>query len=191
MKKPDHDTFREWLQLEAEDDLSPERRGLLERHVDECPECQAEQRDLAHFRAVLTRGRLPVRADFRQSVLEALPATGWEARHPRTWSFPGAVALLLGILAAALFGLRSGHPSGSPVLGALSALAGFFRATLVAGLGLVHASWKGWGMVFGELFTSWSTLAAFAVLVTCLNLLLVSLVRRRPAGALARGVPRE
>ena len=192
MKKPDHDTFREWLHSEAEENFLPERRDLLERHLDECPECQAERRDLAHLGTVLTRGRLHVRADFRQSVLEALPAAGWEAHHPRTWSFPGAVVLLFGILAAALFGLRSGHPSGSPVLGALSALAGFFRATLVAGLGLVHASWKGWGMVFGELFNSWGTLAAFGVLVLCLNLLLLSLVRRRPAGALARGgVPRE
>jgi anti-sigma factor RsiW len=181
MNRPDHDTFREWLHHEAEGDLSPERRDRLERHLADCPECQAERRDLAHLGAVLTRGRLPVRADFRQSVLAALPAAGWEARHPRTWSFPGSVALLFGIIAAALFGLRSGPPSGSPVLGAVSALAGFFRATLVAGLGLVHASWKGWGMVFGELFTSWSTLAAFGVLVICLNLLLLSLVRRRPA----------
>jgi anti-sigma factor RsiW len=192
MNRPDHDTFREWLHHEAEGDLSPERRDRLERHLADCPECQAERRDLAHLGAVLTRGRLPVRADFRQSVLAALPATGWEARHPRTWSFPGSVALLFGVLAAALFGLRSGRPAGSPVLGAVSALAGFFRATLVAGLGLVHASWKGWGMVFGELFTSWSTLAAFGILVICLNLLLLSLVRRRPAPeAVARsGAPR-
>jgi anti-sigma factor RsiW len=191
MNRPDHDTFREWLHREAEGDLSPERRDRLERHLADCPECQAERRDLAHLGAVLSRGRLPVRADFRQSVLAALPATGWEARHPRTWSFPGSVALLFGVIAAALFGLRSGQPSGSPVLGAVSALAGFFRATLVAGLGLVHASWKGWGMVFGELFTSWSTLAAFGVLVICLNLLLLSLVRRPARDVVARsGAPR-
>jgi hypothetical protein len=47
-------------------------------------------------------------------------------------------------------------------------------------------------MVFSELFDSWSTLAAFAVLVICLNLLLLSLLKRRPARALAErsGSPR-
>ncbi len=192
MKKPDHDTFREWLHLEAEGDLSPERRERLEGHLAECPECLAEERDLAHLKEVLTRGRLPVRAEFRQSVLAALPAAGWEGRHPQTWRFPGSVALLLGLIAATLFGVGSGHRDGSPVFGAVSALGGFFRATLVAGLGVVQASSKGWGMVFSELFDSWSTLAAFAVLVICLNLLLLSLLKRRPARALAErsGSPR-
>ena len=196
MMKPDHETLREWLYLEAgdvEDALSPERRERLLSHLGECPECQAEERELARLSTVLTRGRLPVRADFKQSVLEALPAAGWEGRHPRTWRLPGSVAVLLGIIAAALFGAGSGRHSGSPVFGAVSALGGFFRATLLAGLGVVQASSKGWGMVFSELFDSWSTLAAFAVLVVCLNLLLLSLVRRRPErGVLASrgGSPR-
>jgi anti-sigma factor RsiW len=182
MKKPDHDTFREWLQLEADSDLSPERQERLLGHLAECPECQAEQRDLAHLGEALGRGRLAVRADFRQSVLAALPAAGWEARHPRTWRFPGSVAVLLGIVAAALFGLggaSAGRPAGSPILAALLAVTGFFRVTLVAGLGLMQASWKGLGLVCGEIFASWPALATFAALVICLNLLLVSLVRRR------------
>jgi anti-sigma factor RsiW len=184
MMKPDHDTFREWLYLHAgdvEDSLSPERRERLLDHLAECPECQAEERELLHLKTVLSRGRLPVRSDLKASVLEALPAAGWEGRHPQTWRFPGSVALLLGILAAALFGAGSGRSTGSPVFGAVSALGSFFRATLFAGLGVIQASSKGWGMVFSELFDSWSTLAAFAVLVVCLNLLLLSLVRRRPA----------
>ena len=184
MKKPDHETFREWLQLAADADLSPERRELLSGHLAECPECQAEERDLARLSRTLERGRLAVRPEFRQSVLAALPAAGWEARHPRTWRFPGSVAVLLGIVAAALFGhgrATAGPVTGSPVLGAFLALAGFFRATLVAGLGLMQASWKGLGLVCGEIFASWPALAAFAVLVICLNLLLLSLVRRRAA----------
>jgi len=194
MKKPDHDTFREWLENEADAELPPERQALLDGHVTECAECQAERRDLAHLAHVLERGRLAVRPDFRQQVLEALPAAGWEARHPRTWRFPGAVAMLLILLAAAFFGAGSPGTArlpGSPIAGALLAVAGFFRATLVAGLGLVHASWKGWGMVFGELFTSWSTLGAFAILVICMNLLLISLVRRRRPAHATSGVVRR
>jgi anti-sigma factor RsiW len=191
MKKPDHDTFREWLQLAADSDLSPERREFLERHLAECPECQAERRDLAHLSRALERGRLAVRTDFRQRVIEALPPAGWEARHPRTWRFPGSVAVLLGIVAAAFFGrgsAASGPAGGSPIWGALLAIAGFFRATLVAGLGLMQASWKGLGLVCGEIFSSWPALAAFAVLVICLNLLLLSLVRRRAPSPAAEGM---
>jgi hypothetical protein len=189
MKKPDHDTYREWLHREADGDLPSEWRDLLDGHLAQCPECQAERRDLTHLSRALERNQLPVRADFHQSVMAALPAAGWEGRHPRTWRFPGSVALLLGIVAAALFGSGSARSVGSPVAGAIFAVAGFFRATLVAGLGLVHASWKGWGMVFGEIFDSWSTLGAFAILVVCLNLLLLSLVRRRrpAAGEIVHG----
>jgi anti-sigma factor RsiW len=190
MMKPDHETLREWLQLEADGDLPPERRDFLASHLASCLECQDEQRDLARLAEAMTGGRLPVRADFRQRVMESLPAAGWEARHPQTWRFPAAVALLFGIVAATFFGWGAAapagaHSAGSPVAGALLALAGFFRATLVAGLGLIHASWKGWGMIFGELFASRLTLAALAVLVICLNLLLISLVRRNRLSRLA------
>jgi len=59
-------------------------------------------------------------------------------------------------------------------------------AAVVAGAGLLGASWKGIGMVLDKVISSPVSLGAFGFLVLCLNLFLVSLIRRkRPAGAAA------
>ncbi|HXO21118.1 MAG TPA: anti-sigma factor [Thermoanaerobaculia bacterium] len=189
MNQPDHSIFREWLNLEVDGQLPDERRARLEDHLSSCQECQDERRDLLRVHRILERGRLPVRADFRQSVLAALPPTGWEARHPRAWRFPAAVLVLLGGAAVGLLSVAhsaagGGGRGGSAILGALLAIGGLFRATLLAGFGLLNASWKGFGLVAGDLFASPLTIGAFGLLVVCLNLLLFSLLRRkRPVAA--------
>jgi hypothetical protein len=63
-----------------------------------------------------------------------------------------------------------------------------FQAALLAGAGLLAASWKGVGLVFQDVISSPVSLGAFGFLVLCLNLLLISMIRRRrPAGAEAHG----
>jgi hypothetical protein len=57
----------------------------------------------------------------------------------------------------------------------------------LAGAGLLGASWTGLGLVLDKVISSPVSLGAFGLLVLCLNLLLVSLIRRRrPAEAPAR-----
>jgi hypothetical protein len=56
-----------------------------------------------------------------------------------------------------------------------------FRASAVAGAGLIAASWKGLGMAFAAALSSPVSIGVFGVFVLCLNLLLVSLLRRRRA----------
>jgi len=109
-----------------------------------------------------------------------LPVVGWEARHPRAWSFPAAVVFLLAGVATALLGsgARPLDPSASSGWGALVAVAGLFRAAVLAGSGLAAASWRGMGMVFDAALSP-TTFWAFALFVLCLNLLLISLLRRR------------
>jgi hypothetical protein len=78
-------------------------------------------------------------------------------------------------------------PSG---LAALDALGGMLRAAALAGAGLLGASWKGIGLIVEDIISSPVSLGAFGFLVVCLNLLLLSLVRRRrpsTAAALGRG----
>ena len=58
-----------------------------------------------------------------------------------------------------------------------------FQATVLAGSGLLAASWKGFGLVFEEMLASPMSLGMFGVFVLCLNLLLVSMIRRRRATA--------
>lgn len=181
----DHTTFQEWLQLESDGELPADRQSRLEQHLAGCEACRAERRELQQLSVLLEQGSLPVRPDFRHSVLQALPATGWEARHPRTWRFPAVAFLLLGGCAAAFLGLSSARLSeSSSVLGAFLALGGLLQASVLAGAGLLGASWKGLGLVLQEVFASRLHLGAFAVLVLCLNLLLFSLIRsRRPSPA--------
>lgn len=193
MNRPDHSTYREWLNLEIDGCLPPGQQAQMEAHLSSCPECRAEQEKMRALGDLLRRSTLQVPPDFSERVMAALPAAGWESRHPRTWSFPAAVFLLLGAIAAGVLG------SGSPRLGSLYALAvavaGMLRAVVVAGAGLLAASWRGVGMVVADQLSSPISLTAFAILVLCLNLLLISLLRRRRGGdaqsAGARSSPRS
>jgi anti-sigma factor RsiW len=188
MKRPDHTTYRDWLHLDADGELPPARRAELDTHLTSCAECRAERRDLAALDGLLERNRLPVRSDFKDTVLASLPTTGWENRHPKTWSFPAAVFLLLAGIAAALFGSARLESAGAGA-SALLAVADMLGSTMQAGAGLLAATWKGLGMAFEEVIASPMSLGILAVLVISLNLLLVSLLRRRrsAAGAVARG----
>ena len=189
MKRPDHNTYREWLNLEVDGQLPPPQRAELEQHLAACADCRAEREDLLALEALLQKNRIPVRLDFKDTVLASLPTTGWENRHPKTWGFPAAVFVLLAGIAAALFGSARLATAG-PGASALLAMADMLGSTVQAGAGLLAATWKGLGMAFGEVISSPMSLGVVAVLVISLNLLLVSLLRRRRAaasGAVERG----
>lgn len=186
MNRPDHSTYREWLNLDADGLLEGEERTLLNEHVASCAECRREREELAALEGLLRSSALAVKPDFKETVMASLQPAGWEARSPRTWRFPAAVFVLLGGLAAVLtVAGSSAQPSG---VSAFLAVGSMFQAALLAGAGLLAASWKGVGLVFQEVISSPVSLGAFGFLVLCLNLLLISLVRRRrPARAEAHG----
>ncbi|HYG61004.1 MAG TPA: zf-HC2 domain-containing protein [Thermoanaerobaculia bacterium] len=188
MNTPDHDTYREWLHLEADGELSPAQHTRLEAHLATCADCRRQLQEYRALDGLIARGSLPVREDFKSGVMASLPVVGWEARHPRTWRFPAAVFALFAGLAAALvsFGSEGPAPSG---LSALFAVAGLLRAAVQAGAGLLAASWKGLGMAFGDVMSSPLSLGTAAFLVLCLNLLLISLIRRRKPAASEAAVP--
>ena len=180
MNRPDHNTYREWLNLDVDGALSEENRARLTEHLATCAACRSEREKLLAFEGLLQKNRVAVRPDFREQVLSSLPTAGWESRSPRTWAFPAAVFVLLAGIAAFVMGSRGPHSS---LLSALAAVSGMFRASAVAGAGLLAASWKGLGMAFAAILSSPMSLGAFALVVVCLNLLLVSLLRRRRAAA--------
>ena len=185
MDKPDHNAYREWLNLEADGMLPREEQRRLEEHLAACAECRRERDDLLALDSLLRRSAIPVRSDFRTAVMASHPFAGWEARAPRTWRFPAAVLVLLGSLAAAL--LVAGSTAAPTGFSALLAVGGMFRAAALAGAGLLAASWKGIGLVVDEVISSPMSLGVLGFLVLCLNLLLISLIRRRrPAGARTR-----
>lgn len=189
MNRPDHNTYREWLNLDVDGMLEgEEQRGLLETHLASCADCRRERDELLALESLLRRDALPVRPDFRTAVMASLPAAGWEARSPKTWRFPAAVLVLMGAFAAGL--LVVGSDSHSSGFSAVLAVGSLFRAALVAGAGLLAASWKGVGLVVERVISSPASLGAFGFLVVCLNLLLISLLRRRRP-ARAEAVRRE
>ena len=178
MSRPDHNTYREWLTLDADGMLDGKERALLDDHLVSCADCQREREENLALDALIQRDALPVRADFHESVMSALPTAGWEARSPRAWRFTAAVIVLLGALAAALM-IAGSSPSASSGLGTLAAVAGMVQAAVVAGAGLLGASWKGLGMVIDKVIASPVSLGAFGFLVLALNLFLYSLIKRR------------
>jgi anti-sigma factor RsiW len=188
MNRPDHTTYREWLNLDADGMLSGEERARLENHLATCPECRRERGELAALDGLLRESRIAVRPDFRASVMSSLPPAGWEVRSPRAWRFPAAAFVLLAGIAAALLSAGSVAGADASGLGTLAAVAELVWATVLAGAGLLKASWKGIGIVVGDVLSSPLSLGVFGVFVLCLNLLLVSLLRRkRPAELPAAG----
>ncbi len=185
MSRPDHSTYREWLNLDADGGLDSGDRALLDEHLASCADCRREQEEIVALDALLRSSALPVRPDFRASVMSTLPTVGWEARSPRAWRFTAAVIVLLGGFAAAL--LIAGSAPAASGFGALAAVGGMLQASILAGAGLLGASWKGLGLVVDHVVSSPASLGAFGFLVLCLNLLLISLIRRkRPAAVAAR-----
>jgi anti-sigma factor RsiW len=187
MNSADHMLYSDLLNQELDGNLTSEQQARLDEHLAGCAECRAERAELAALSGLLRRSELPPQEDFRVRVMAALPAAGWESRHPRTWRFPAAVLLLLIGSGIALLGAGSARVGqlGS-FYGVLSSLAGLLRATLVAGIGFTAASWRWFGLFVEQLLASPASMVVFGVFVVSLNLLLVSLVRRRHAAHPAR-----
>jgi uncharacterized membrane protein len=178
-ERPDHTLYRELLNLELDGCLNVEQRSRLAAHLAACPECVAEREQLRALTGLLERSALPVEPDFKQRVMASLPAAGWESRHPRTWSFPVAALAVLLAAGAGLLGAGSARPGGAgSAYGVLAALGGLLRAALVAGVGVTAASWRWSEMFVEQLLASPMSLTMFGVFVVCLNLVLVSLIRR-------------
>lgn len=132
--------------------------------------------------ALLASERIAVRPDFARQVMAGLPEAPWESRS-RAWALPLALALILAVASTLVLGLGTGLDTGlgdTALGGAATAVADLAVTSLLAGAGLLGASWRGVGMGLEELFAgSTATLAAFAVLVVCVDLLFVALLLRR------------
>lgn len=167
----------DWLHLDLDDRLGAEQRDLLRAALRRDPSLARERRELARLDSMLTDSRVPVGPEFTQQVMSALPPAGWEARHPRGWSFAAGLLLLLGSLSAALVGMGSARvQEGGSFLTALAAVGDMFRSAALAGAGLLGASWKGLGLAMGDLLAgSLGSVVALGALVLCLNVLFISL----------------
>lgn len=186
----EHDTYRQWLDLEVEGELPEDLSGRLAEHLAACRDCRADRRRLVALRDALVATRISVRDGFHTRVMASLPAPAWRPRRAaedrRAWRPAAALLLVLAALSALLFAAAgSDLAPAAPLAGATAALVELVGAALVTGAGLLAASWSGVGMAVGEMFsTSPLTLAAVAALLLLLSLLVAGFLRRpRPRTA--------
>lgn len=187
------DTYLEWLYLEGDGELTPREVSRLELHLGDCEECREERSAIAGLSRLLRESSVQPRKDFRREVMLSLPASGWESRSPRSWA--AAAALLVVLLGGAVaVGLGAPGAGDSTVWGATGAVIDLFRATLLAGGGLLTASWQSVGVAIERaLGGSMWNLGIFALLVLGLDVLFLRLLtrasRRRAAaeGVASRG----
>lgn len=175
MKTMDRETLAEWLDLDADGQLGEAERARLARALAADGELAAERRRLAALHAHLTAARIPVRPGFRDAVMASLPAPAW--LRERSWALP--LAMAVGLAAAAAFVLAGVSGEGA-LVGTGAAVLDLFATAVLAGSGLLAASWRGLALGLEEVISSSGlSLAAMAVGVILLNLLFFSMLRRR------------
>lgn len=179
----EHSTYEQWLDLELEGELAEPERAELAEHLGACARCREERELLTALHGELETARISAREGFTDQVMASLPAAAWEARRRRAWRLPLAAALGLLALSALVLGFGGAQGMGA-LPTAVAAVSDLFATAVVAGAGLLAATWKGTGLVVERtLADSTGGFVAFTVLVVSLNLLLYSLLRRRRAAA--------
>ena len=183
MRQPEHSTYREWLSVELDGELDSRQTKQLMAHLSVCGACREERRSLRLLETTLAESRVEVDESFEADLMAAMPTVGWESSHPKSWIAALAIVLLLGAAAAAVMGSTAAKlEPAAPFLAAVVAVFDLFRSSVLAGAGLLTASWSGLGIALGSLLeTSKWNLAAFGVLVLGLNVLLLRLLRRKSA----------
>ena len=175
---PGEETIRLWIDLAADDALSPAQAERLTAALERHPAMRSEVRELERLHADLGT-RVDVREGFRESVMRSLPAASWEPVGRQGWGLAVALAAILAVVSATLMTLVGTSPGG-PGLGVLAAIGGLIKASVLTGAGLLGASWRGVGLALQQaLDASPLTLVLFGVAVLTLNLLFLRLLRRR------------
>lgn len=188
MNTIDDATVREWLDLDLDGELGPEDKARLEDRLAASSELRRERRLLASLRTLLAESRIPVRDGFRARVMSSLPATAWERQlgdeRVPSWVLPVVLVVVFAAGGALTLAFGGSGASDSQAFGIASAIVDFFATTLLAGAGLLFATWRGVGLGLETLIAdSGVSLVAMALLVVFLNLLFFRLLRRRPVAA--------
>lgn len=175
MSDLEHTRYEEWLDLDQDGGLPEEDETRLAAHLAECPECQRQREGLARLHHLMRSHRVDVRAELCQSVLQELPRAPWETPQEQPWGRVAAIASAVVILASALVFWGEGALPAT-----VSAVGDFLTTSILAGAGLLAASWHGVGATVDSwLRLSIPNLLASGAMVVGLNLLLFRLLRRR------------
>ncbi len=185
METVDHAELASWMDLDAEGLLGGAEKTRLGEYLErvrtrsdaQARGLEAERACWSRLHRALTEDHTEVRASFADDVMAAVDLEVWQKSSSQAWRLPLAMMLVFALGAAwSLAGVGVDHP----VIGTGSAIADFMQTTALAGAGVAVATWRGAGMGLEEMLAgSPLNLAALAMLVLCVNLLFVSLMRRR------------
>jgi hypothetical protein len=181
MKHPVTEHDAELLDSWLDGQLEPGEARALSQRLGVDADLEREEAELRRLFQAFELGKVEVRDGFADSVMARLPQRAKAGRL--------AVALLV---AAALAGLATSvallSGGGAPTAGSLVATLGdFFGTLLIAGAGLLGASWRGVGEGVRSFLALSPANVAIAVGVSAASaLLLISLLRRRRAVAAER-----
>lgn len=179
-RRPDEETVRRWLDLEADGALGASEARRLEEALDRYPHLAAERRDLTDLHRQLAASRIEVEPGFRSAVMGSLPQAAWEPAGRRGWGLAAIVTLALAVAGGLMLAAGDvGRPASGPLIGVVVAIAELLGASLVTGAGLLGASWRGVGLALEELLASTpSAVVGLALGVVLLNALFWRLLRR-------------
>lgn len=171
-----------WMDARAEgclDDGDTARLNAYLAAADprQAAEAEADAVMWERLHTALREDRTEVRPSFQAEVMAAVDPSLWEKTPAGAWKLPLAMMLCLALAAVwTLGGVASDHP----IVGTGSVLADFVQSTFLAGAGVTVAAWRGVGMGLEEMLAgsglSW---VAMTMLVLAVNMLFVSLLRRR------------
>jgi anti-sigma factor RsiW len=165
------------LDSEADGSLSAAERARVESMLERRPELARERRLLTRLHDALRETRVEVEPRFTERVMDEVRRARPHIQHPGLWSLAASILLLVAALGVA-------GATGSGAIGGwlapIGAVTDFLATTVIAGAGLLGASWEGIGTtVAGWLRSSTANLVLLGGLVVALHLLLYSLLRRR------------
>ena len=133
------------------------------------------EQELDELDRLLTAYRIPIREGFTELVMETLPEVSWGRRRVGVWV--AAIVLALAFAGTGAWLLGSGTAS---ALGSIGALADLFVTGLLAGAGLLSASWSGLSTtVKAAASGSPSSIVVLGIAAAAVGLLLLLLLRRR------------
>lgn len=179
------------VDLEKDGALTPSERSRLEAQLEAggpmADSLAQEAGSLGALQSLLEQARVAVHPEFVDRVMSAIESHR-ATQQRRIFAVAAAALLALVAATALLIGLSTGGAEAAGAAsGPLGAVGDFFVTTLVAGAGLLGASWQGFGAALGQwLGESVVNLIGFGALVIGLNVLFFSLLRRRRAAVRAK-----
>jgi hypothetical protein len=143
----EHLEIAEKLESYAKAELASAEAAEVARHLGGCEICRA---DLEIERSLLlgfSELRVVARTGFAQEVAASLPSPHWGRQKPISWAWPVAAMVTFTLAAVGL-----GIGSSSALSSLVSTLTDLAATSLLAGAGLLGATWRGFGLAVRSAF---------------------------------------